>query len=74
MTFSAHAADRGEPQAMEQELRSRGHEVVEFSDEADAYVINSCSVTAVSDQKSRKVLLKVAATAIGVWPVLYSIK
>ena len=48
-----------ETQAMEQELRSRGHEVVEFSDEADAYVINSCSVTAVSDQKSRQVLHRV---------------
>ena len=48
-----------ETQAMEQELRSRGHEVVEFSDEADAYVINSCSVTAVSDQKSRQMLHRV---------------
>ena len=48
-----------ETQAMEQELRRRGHEVVEFSDEADAYVINSCSVTAVSDQKSRQMLHRV---------------
>ena len=48
-----------ETQAMEQELRSRGHEIVEFSGAADAYVVNSCSVTAVSDQKSRKVLLRV---------------
>ena len=45
-----------ETQAMEQELRSRGHEVVEFAAEADAYVVNSCSVTAVSDQKSRQVV------------------
>ncbi|MBE6963681.1 MAG: tRNA (N(6)-L-threonylcarbamoyladenosine(37)-C(2))-methylthiotransferase MtaB [Ruminococcaceae bacterium] len=48
-----------ETQAMEQELRRRGHEVVDFSAEADAYVINSCSVTAVSDQKSRQVLHRV---------------
>ena len=48
-----------ETQAMEQELRRRGHEVVEFAAEADAYVINSCSVTAVSDQKSRQVLHRV---------------
>ena len=48
-----------ETQAMEQELHRRGHEVVEFSDEADAYVINSCSVTAVSDQKSRQTLHRV---------------
>ena len=48
-----------ETQAMEQELRSRGHEVVEFSESADAYVVNSCSVTAVSDQKSRQMLHRV---------------
>ena len=45
-----------ETQAMEQSLRARGHEVVDFSDAADAYVVNTCSVTAVSDQKSRQVL------------------
>jgi threonylcarbamoyladenosine tRNA methylthiotransferase MtaB len=44
---------------MEQELRRRGHDVVDFSEDADAYVINSCSVTAVSDQKSRQVLHRV---------------
>ena len=48
-----------ETQAMEQELRSRGHEVVEFSAPADAYVVNSCSVTAVSDQKSRQMLHRI---------------
>ena len=45
-----------ETQAMEQSLRAKGHEVVDFSDAADAYVVNTCSVTAVSDQKSRQVL------------------
>ena len=48
-----------ETQAMEQLLRQRGHEVVEFTDAADVYVVNTCSVTAVSDQKSRKVLHRV---------------
>ena len=48
-----------ETQAMEQELVSRGHEIVDFSADADAYVVNTCSVTAVSDQKSRKVLHRV---------------
>ena len=48
-----------ETQAMEQELRRRGHEVVPFTEEADAYVVNSCSVTAVSDQKSRQVIHRV---------------
>ena len=48
-----------ETQAMEQELRRRGHEIVDFSDAADAYVVNSCSVTAVSDRKSRQQLYRV---------------
>ena len=48
-----------ETQAMEQELRRRGHEVVPFTGAADAYVVNSCSVTAVSDQKSRQVIHRV---------------
>ena len=48
-----------ETQAMEQELRGRGHEVVDFSAPADAYVVNSCSVTAVSDQKSRQMLHRI---------------
>ena len=33
-----------ETQAMEQELRRRGHQVVAFEEAADAYVVNSCSV------------------------------
>ena len=48
-----------ETQAMEQTLRARGHQVVDFSEEADAYVVNTCSVTAVSDQKSRQVIHRV---------------
>ena len=45
-----------ETQAMEQELRGRGHEIVPVGEEADAYIVNTCSVTAVSDQKSRQVI------------------
>lgn len=45
-----------ETQAMEQTLRTKGHTVVDFTEEADAYVVNSCSVTAVSDQKSRQMI------------------
>ena len=45
-----------ETQAMEQELRRRGHEIVPFEGAADAYVVNTCSVTAVSDGKSRQML------------------
>ena len=45
-----------ETQAIEQELLRRGHTLVDFEDEADAYVINTCSVTAVSDKKSRQMI------------------
>jgi threonylcarbamoyladenosine tRNA methylthiotransferase MtaB len=45
-----------ETQAIEQELRRRGHETVPFDGPADAYVVNTCSVTAVSDQKSRQII------------------
>lgn len=53
-----------ETQAMEQALRNRGHVILNFhdlskSEAADVYIINSCSVTAVSDQKSRQILHRV---------------
>lgn len=56
-----------ETQAIEQTLRARGHEVVPFTEEADAYVINSCSVTAVSDQKSRQMLHRVRGSIPTPW-------
>ncbi len=45
-----------ETQAMERELLRRGHELVDFESAADAYVVNTCSVTAVSDKKSRQMI------------------
>ena len=45
-----------ETQAMEQLLRSRGHEVRSFDESCDAYIVNTCSVTAVSDKKNRAVI------------------
>mgnify|MGYP000859146551 CR=1 FL=1 len=45
-----------ETQALEQELLHRGHTLVDFEETADAYVVNTCSVTAVSDKKSRQML------------------
>ena len=45
-----------ETQAMEQMMTARGHQLVPFEGEADAYVINTCSVTAVSDKKSRQMI------------------
>ena len=48
-----------ESQAMERELQARGHTVAPFGQEADACIINTCSVTAVSDQKSRQIVHRV---------------
>ena len=45
-----------ETQAMEHLLRSRGHEIGSFEDACDGYIINTCSVTAVSDKKNRAVI------------------
>ena len=45
-----------ETQAMEQELIRRGHELADFETDADAYIINTCTVTAVSDKKCRNII------------------
>ena len=45
-----------ETQAMEAELTRRGHTLAPFDGEADAYIINTCTVTAVSDKKSRQMI------------------
>ena len=45
-----------ETQALEQELLRRGHTLVPFAPGADLYIINTCTVTAVSDKKSRGVI------------------
>ena len=52
-----------ETQAMEQELLRRGHELVPFEGAADAYIVNTCTVTAVSDKKSRQVIRRARKTA-----------
>ena len=45
-----------ETQALERLFAGRGHTLVPFEGEADVYVINSCTVTAVSDKKSRQMV------------------
>ena len=52
-----------ETQALEQLAVRRGHTLVPFEGEADAYVINTCTVTAVSDKKSRHVIRRARKTA-----------
>ena len=45
-----------ETQALERLFTARGHVLVPFEEEADAYIINTCTVTAVSDKKSRQTI------------------
>ncbi|MCD7754502.1 MAG: tRNA (N(6)-L-threonylcarbamoyladenosine(37)-C(2))-methylthiotransferase MtaB [Clostridiales bacterium] len=45
-----------ESQAMETILEGQGHTLVPFEEEAELYLINTCSVTAVSDKKSRQTI------------------
>ena len=45
-----------ETQAMEQILDACGHQVGDFQECCDGYIINTCSVTAVADKKNRAVI------------------
>ena len=47
-----------ETNAMEQAFIKEGYEIVNFAQEADIYVINTCTVTNMSDKKSRQMLRK----------------
>ena len=45
-----------ETQAMERLLLDAGHTLGTFDEDCDAYVVNTCSVTAVADKKNRAVI------------------
>lgn len=45
-----------ETEAMQEMLANAGYEIVDFSEVADVYVINTCSVTNMADRKSRQML------------------
>ena len=45
-----------ETQAMERLLENMGHCIGKFEEACDAYVINTCSVTAVADKKNRAII------------------
>ena len=45
-----------ETQAMEQLLRADGHTIGSFEESCDGYIVNTCTVTAVSDKKSRNAI------------------
>ena len=45
-----------ETQAMERLLMDAGHTLGTFDEDCDAYIVNTCSVTAVADKKNRAVI------------------
>lgn len=45
-----------ESEAMTEKFIREGYEVVDFSEKADVYVINTCSVTNMGDKKSRQII------------------
>ncbi|MCR5703094.1 MAG: tRNA (N(6)-L-threonylcarbamoyladenosine(37)-C(2))-methylthiotransferase MtaB [Eubacterium sp.] len=47
-----------ETEAMTQLLADAGYEIVPFTEKADVYVVNTCSVTNIADRKSRQMLHK----------------
>lgn len=50
-----------ETEAIAQLLENGGYEIVPFSEKADVYVVNTCSVTNMADRKSRQMLHKAKA-------------
>ncbi len=45
-----------ETEAMQQLLEAAGYEIVPFSEKAEVYIVNTCSVTNTADHKSRQML------------------
>lgn len=45
-----------ETNAMSQELIKHGYEIVDFNEVSDIYIINTCTVTNMSDKKSRQII------------------
>ena len=45
-----------ESQAMEELFRRRGYEIVPPAQEADLYIVNSCTVTSSGDKKTRQIV------------------
>ena len=45
-----------ETEVMKEQLASHGYEIVPFHEAADVYIVNTCTVTNMADQKSRQML------------------
>ena len=50
-----------ETEYIREDMIASGFEIVDFSEAADVYIINTCSVTNIADRKSRQMLHKAKA-------------
>ena len=50
-----------EMELMQQKFRENGYEIVPFSEKADIYIVNTCTVTNIADRKSRQMLHRAKA-------------
>ena len=50
-----------EMELMQQKFRDNGFEIVPFSEKADIYIVNTCTVTNIADRKSRQMLHRARA-------------
>ena len=51
-----------ETEAITELFKEKGYEIVPYSEPADVYVINTCSVTSMSDRKSRQIIRRAKKT------------
>ena len=51
-----------ETEAMTELFKKKNYEIVDFSEKADVYVINTCSVTNIGDRKSRQMIRRAKKT------------
>ena len=52
-----------ETEAMKEQFRTAGHEIVGEEDFADVYIINTCTVTNLADRKSRQYIRRMKKQA-----------
>ena len=53
--------------ALAQSFRQAGFDVVGFDDEADVYIVNTCTVTQTGDKKSRQLFAGSSAPTLTLW-------
>lgn len=51
-----------ETEYMEEQFRESGYDIIDFTENADIYIVNTCSVTAMADRKSRNAVYKAHKT------------